>query len=311
MIAGVLAAAVLLGDLVGLDRRLPFAVFTALRPQLTVATAAVAVLVLVLARSRPAARAAGAALLLVAVVSATLLVPRLTAREPVGAAGPGDGTALTLLSFNVFEGAADPAALAALVGRERPDLVVLPEAADSYRARIAALLPGYRSWSTAGPGVGDVRGVTVLASPRAGDVAVRRLPDDTRYPWAEVTGGILGGTRLAAVHLVAPVPDLIGYWPGELESLRQWCAAPGPTLVAGDFNASADHSAFRAGTAGCADTGAAAGTGLVPTWRSSWPPWFGTRIDHVLLHRGPRPGSDEVIAMPGSDHRAVLARVRL
>ncbi|MEJ2862336.1 endonuclease/exonuclease/phosphatase family protein [Actinomycetospora flava] len=312
----VLAALVLLPDLVGLDRHLPFAVFTALRPALTVAGAVLVAVVGLVLVVRRRARAAGVAGLIgvavVVAVAAAFVVPRAIP----GAAPPPGGTPLTVLEFNAFEGKADVGALASLVRRERPDLVVLPEAGERFRARIAALLPEYRSWTNVPARAADVRGITVLSSPRAGDVTARTIsdapgsPTDTRYPWAEVTGGILGPVRLGAVHVVSIVPGWVSYWPGELAQMQRWCSA-GPALVVGDFNATPDHSAFRAGTRGCDDAATERGESLTGTWFAGVPRALGAQIDHVLTTGGPRAREVEVLDIPGSDHRALLARLVL
>ena len=314
-----LAVVVLLPDLVGLDRSLPFTVFAALRPVLTVLAALCVVVALAVRRRRPARRRTAGTVGLVGVavvvaLAAAFVVPRAVPGEPP----PPGGTPLTVLSFNVFEGRADVAVLADVVRRERPDLVVLPEAGERFRARISALLPDYRSWTNVPAGAADVRGIVVLASPRAGDVTVRAIsdapgsPTDTRYPWAEVTGGILGPVRLGAVHVVSIVPGWIGYWPGELELLQRWCARPaGASIVVGDVNATPDHSAFRAGTQGCADAATERGDGLVATWNARWPRAFGAQIDHVLTTGGPRARDVAVIDVPRSDHRALLVHLRL
>ncbi|PVZ03903.1 endonuclease/exonuclease/phosphatase family protein [Actinomycetospora cinnamomea] len=312
----------LLPDLVALDHGLPFAVFAALRPALTAATALL-VLLLVARRWRrrrrglPVRRPGAVALAGTAVVvgvAASLVVPRTVAADPP----PPGGTALTVLSLNAFEGHADVAVLAGVVRRERPDLVVLPEAGERFRGRIAALLPEYRSWTNVPPRAADVRGITVLAAPRAGDVTARVIsdppgsPTDTRYPWAEVTGGLLGPVRLGAVHVVSIVPDWIRYWPGELALLQRWCApGAGPALVVGDLNATPDHSAFRAGTRGCTDAASARGEGLAGTWPAGWPPALGTPIDHVLTARGPQVRDVALVEVPGSDHRGLVVRLRL
>jgi endonuclease/exonuclease/phosphatase (EEP) superfamily protein YafD len=224
-----------------------------------------------------------------------------------------------VLELNAFEGHADPRAIAALARAQGADLVVLPESGERMRAGLAALLPGWRTWTNVPPTAREVRGIVVAAAPRAGDVTARRLDTATRYPWAELTGGILGRTRLVAVHLVSPVPGWIADWPGELDTLQRWCAPggdPTPAMVVGDLNATPDHSAFRSGAAGCTDAATATGESLVPTWRSSFPRWFGAQIDHVLIRpgadgSGPRARSTEVVAVPGSDHRALLTRLRL
>ncbi|MEJ2888053.1 endonuclease/exonuclease/phosphatase family protein [Actinomycetospora aeridis] len=317
----VLAFLVLLPDLVGLDRHLPFTVFAAVRPALTVAAGTVVVL-LVLRRlvrrllgRRPgtAAGAVGlAAVAVVVAVAAAIVVPRAVP----AAAPPAGGTPLTVLSFNAFEGKADAAVLAGVVRRERPDLVILPEAGERFRGRMAALLPEYRSWTNVPPRTADVRGITVLAAPRAGDVTARTIsdapgtPTDTRYPWAEVTGGILGPVRLGAVHVVSIMPGWVAYWPGELALLQRWCAG-GPALVVGDFNATPDHSAFRAGAQGCTDAATERGESLTGTWYAGVPRSVGAQIDHVLTRGGPQARDVAVIDIPGSDHRALLARLTL
>ena len=312
VVASVLAVVVLLPDRLGLDHVLPFAVFAALRPDLAAGIGGVALVLLVLRRRWwPVLVPA----LVVAVVAGVIVVPRAIAGP---APAPG-GTELTVLELNAFEGHADARTVAALALARHADLVVMPESGERMRARLAPLLPGYRTWTNVPPWAADVRGIVVAASPRAGDVTARRLDGDTRYPWAEVTGGILGPTRLVAVHLVSIVPGWISYWPGELGMLRRWCAPggdPTPAMVVGDFNSTPDHSTFRSGTAGCTDAATATGGSLVPTWRSSFPRWFGAQIDHVLTRpgadgAGPQARSTEVIAVPGSDHRALLTQLRL
>ncbi len=312
VLATVVAVGVLLPDRVGLDHELPFAVFAALRPDLAVGIGGLALVLLVLRRRWWPLLVP---VIVVAVVAGAIVVPRAVAAP----APPPGGTDLTVLELNAFEGHADARTVADLARAQHADLVVLPESGERMRARLAALLPEYRTWTDVPPWAADVRGIVVAAAPRAGNVTARRLDGDTRYPWAEVTGGILGPTRLVAVHLVSIVPGWIRYWPGELGMLQQWCAPggdPTPAMVVGDFNATPDHSAFRSGTAGCTDAATATGGSLVPTWRSSFPRWFGAQIDHVLTRpgadgAGPQARSTEVIAVPGSDHRALLTHLRL
>ena len=303
------AGLLLLGDLVGLDRVLPFAVSAALRLPLAAATGVVGLLVLTL---RPRWWPALAPVLAVAVVAVAVVVPRAVPDAPP----PPGGTDLVVLELNSFEGTADPGAIAAAALAARADVVVLPEAGDRMRRTLAGLLPGYRTWTNVPPTAAEVRGIVVATSPRAGEVTARRLDGDTRYPWAEVTGGILGSTRLVAVHVVSVVPSWIRYWPGELGMLSRWCAAPGPTMVVGDLNASPDHSAFRSGTAGCTDAATGTGDSLVGTWNTAVPSWLGTQIDHVLTRpgpdgAGPAARSVEVLDLPGSDHRGLLVHLRL
>ncbi|MEJ2868930.1 endonuclease/exonuclease/phosphatase family protein [Actinomycetospora sp. OC33-EN08] len=308
-LVAVAAVVVLLPDAFGLDRVLPFAVTAALRLPLAVATWVVGLGLLAL---RPRWWPALAAALAAAVAAVAVVLPRAV---PQPGPPPG-GTELVVLELNAFQGRADPAAIAAAALAARADLVVLPEAGERMRRALAALLPGWRTWTNVPPAAEEVRGIVVASAPRAGDTTARRLDGGTRYPWAEVTGGLLGPTRLVAVHVVSPVPRWIAHWPGELESLRRWCAAPGPALVVGDLNASPDHSAFRAGTAGCVDAGTATGGSLAGTWFAGLPRWLGTQIDHVLTRAapdgsGPAARSLEVVDLPGTDHRGLVVHLRL
>ena len=111
---------------------------------------------------------------------------------------------------------------------------------------------------------------------------------------------------------VAPVPVLIPQWRVDLARLAQWCAGPTPAIVAGDLNATLDHSALRAGANGCGDAGEQRGGGLVSTWGPSpRTRVLGPQIDHVLMTTGIAAESFEVRSIPGSDHRAIVSRLRL
>jgi len=54
------------------------------------------------------------------------------------------------------------------------------------------------------------------------------------------------------------------------------------------------------------DAAAERGRGLVATWRSDLPRWFGLQIDHVFTTGGIQLTSLQVLDIPGSDHRALL-----
>jgi endonuclease/exonuclease/phosphatase (EEP) superfamily protein YafD len=82
-------------------------------------------------------------------------------------------------------------------------------------------------------------------------------------------------------------------------------------VVAGDFNATLDHAAFRdVLRLGYADSAAQTGNGLIPTWG---PPDRAAllTLDHVLADRACAVLGYSVQAVPGSDHRAVFAEIQL
>ncbi len=120
---------------------------------------------------------------------------------------------------------------------------------------------------------------------------------------------------VTVVHVVPPLHGRERGWEHELGLVRSALSAEtGAQLVAGDFNASRDHSSFRqfpdAGFLDCAD---AAG-------KRSWPgfTWPSARrvpvmrLDHILATRAHFTArASRTVRVPGTDHRGVLAAVQL
>jgi endonuclease/exonuclease/phosphatase (EEP) superfamily protein YafD len=279
------------------------AVVQAWRPHLAVAALAGAAMLA--PRSRPLAACLAAAGAAACVPAVRRVVP-----GPAAAPGPGD---VTVLAANVRHGRADTGALAALVAHERPDFVVLPEAGGDFRDKLMPLLDGlgYRSWVASGGGRRDGDDVTLLVGERAGDVQVRSA-GGMRLPHLEAKGGVLGARTLHAVHPTAPMSRRsTAWWHDELALVGSWCAEPVTPLVAGDFNATVDHPALRAALGRSRSVAAGTGRGLAGTFPARFPRWLGIQIDHVLVPAEAVTTRFEVLDVPGSDHRAVLARVRL
>lgn len=306
VVAGLLtvaAAVITLPDLVGLDRYSPFAQLVAFRPWLLLGAAAALAIAMWFRRMR----LFGVGMLAVLLVGGGLVLPRALA-GPL----PTGGKPLMVLAFNALDGHADAAVLAELIRTERPDIVALVEAGERFRARLAPLVEplGYRI-TVADHGDGEVAGAIVLAAGRLGDVRTR-TGTETTLPHIEVTGGELGELRFVAFHSMAPVPRSVPVWRSELAQLQRWCSGPTPAVVAGDLNATLDHSALREGMAGCSDAAEQRGAGLIPTWalgdRSRA---FGPQIDHVIATGAITAETFDVRDIPGSDHRAVLTRLRV
>ncbi|MDN5915401.1 MAG: endonuclease/exonuclease/phosphatase family protein [Pseudonocardia sp.] len=299
------AAGVVLPDRLRIDHRVPVVDAVAWRPHASVLALGGAGLLGLARATRPAAAAVGA----VGLAGLASVAGRLRRRT-----GPAPaGEPLTILTANVLVGRGDTGALAALIARERPDLVVLPEAGPDYRDKLVPLLgeAGYRSWSSVPPGTPDRFGVTVLASERAGDLLVV-AGHAMRLRHLEVTGGILGERRLFAVHTSAPMRRrLAASWCREMDTIRGWTRAPVAPIVVGDLNATLDHSRLRGALGGCRSAAAGTGRGLVATYPAATPRWFGIQIDHVLVPTATVTGRFEVHDLPGADHRAVLTTVHL
>ncbi len=295
-------------DLLGLDRLSPFAQLVPFRPWILVAVLGLLVLLLVVLWFRRGAWPFVAGVLAVLLAGTAMVLPR-TIADPL----PTAGAPLTVLAFNTYEGSADPAQLAELIAATRPDVVSLSESGQAYRSRIAPLVEplGYRLHTSTPPGRDDVAGVTAVVSEELGDVQVQ-YGAEAPFPYVVVTGGGLGPLRFVAFHSVAPVPGSVPQWLTDLARLEQWCGGPEPVVVAGDFNATLDHSALRSSMAGCRDAAAQRGAGLVPTWGPTpRTRAIGPQIDHVIATEGIAPETFSVHDIAGSDHRAVVTRLRL
>jgi endonuclease/exonuclease/phosphatase (EEP) superfamily protein YafD len=299
-----------------LDRRSPFAQIVSFRPWVLAGILVLVVLLAVMMRFDRRVWPFVAGALVVLLIGVGVTVPR-TIAEPV----PAGGTPLKVLAFNTYEGSADVQALAALIRTDQPDILSLEEAGARFSARLAPLIEplGYRLYPS-NPDRGrreqDVNNVTAVVSSRLGTVTVDIGHETSTFPYVQVTGGGLGTLRYVAFHSVAPVPGSVPNWVSDMLLLQKWCAGGTPAIVAGDFNATDDHSAFREGMTGCGDAALQRGEGLTPTWgpftlgpavRDAG----GPQIDHVLSTGGITAEAWGAHDIAHSDHRAITATLRL
>jgi endonuclease/exonuclease/phosphatase (EEP) superfamily protein YafD len=86
-------------------------------------------------------------------------------------------------------------------------------------------------------------------------------------------------------------------------------SAAGPAVVAGDLNATVDNVPMRRlADLGYLDAATAAGAGMVRTWPDDLAPLPPlVALDHVLTRDLPTAHAVEVVAIPGTDHRALIA----
>jgi len=83
-------------------------------------------------------------------------------------------------------------------------------------------------------------------------------------------------------------------------------------ILAGDLNATLDHPELRALLdRGYIDAADAVGVGLRPTWPALKRRALPVTIDHVLVDRRVRVEKVTVVQIPRTDHRAVIAVLRL
>ncbi|UFS99636.1 protein kinase domain-containing protein [Nocardia huaxiensis] len=242
------------------------------------------------------------------VASGVVLWSQLPMLWPDGTAPP--GVDVTVMQSNLLFGGADVATVAHTVRDDKVDVLTLEELTQQaldglLAAGITSELPYYHVEPAAG---GQGSGIF------------------SRYPLQDgvkIDGFLLHNLRATMIHpqlgpvtvfQFHPVPPLgnPGTWQRELQRVRDVLdQQPGKVVVGGDFNATFDHADYRNLLRGrYADAGELVGIGALPTWPEDKPggPYIG--IDKVLVAGG---HATEVrsLTIPGSDHRAVVARLRL
>ncbi|MDT3400723.1 endonuclease/exonuclease/phosphatase family protein [Streptomyces sp. B1866] len=232
-----------------------------------------------------------------------------------GGAGPGPrGPVLArvrVLTANLQFGQATDGLPVAL-RRERPDLVSVQECERRCAAALDA--PAVRRaypYRTVAPGATPGAGSAILSRyPLRADAGVR---GHLRMPGAVA---LIAGqrVRVQVAHPMPPKPGTLGLWRAELGRLRRYAAARAgePTLIAGDFNATQDHAAFRAVLdTGLRDSARAVGLARTPSWPSLTAPALGAQIDHVLVGGALRPRHARFLGLRHTDHRALLVDLDL
>lgn len=230
----------------------------------------------------------------------------------IASSAPTNGHDVVVMTSNLRVGSADPASVVAAVRTHGADVVMLEELTPEIResldhAGLDRLLPySVTDPRDGGSGTGLWSRYRLSATTTSEDFGFAYITANADVDGSEVS--------LAAVHVYGPYPqpqfrrwqyDMASY-PAALGKL------PSPTaLIGGDFNATPDTAQFRGILDhGFSDAANQAGAGFTPTWPSDrWYPPLIT-IDHVLT-RGAVATSVDSIEIPGSDHRALVATVRI
>ena len=219
-----------------------------------------------------------------------------------------------VMTSNLRFGEANTAQLVGLVVSNDVDVLVLEEVTPSALAGLESAGLGRVLPHRAGrPAPGTPRGTMVFSRTRLSHV--HRLPTAFGSYSLDVTlGAPRGRLHLLAVHPRPPKGD-IGHWHADQAVVRRAAAGlSGPSVIAGDLNATMDHAPLRelAGR-GYDDAATQATSGWQPTWPSSGivsplgldvPSMVA--IDHVMA-RGPRATRTTTFPLEGTDHRVLLA----
>ncbi|MFL6173023.1 MAG: endonuclease/exonuclease/phosphatase family protein [Marmoricola sp.] len=242
--------------------------------------------------------------LLGAAFHAVLLAPAYAGGHPSGHPD------LVVLNLNLRKGHANAEKAVALARTEHAQLVVLEEVTPGELSRldaagITATLP-YEAGSAGSGGSGTV----VFSAYALGQVA--RVP--LQHDGYRIAVAAPEPFWLVAVHVAQPLVGP-GNWRADWSVLDQVVPELGamPVMLVGDFNSTLDHRPVRDLLGdGFADAARSANSGWQPTWPSTGLGLIA--IDHVLTRAGSGGGyraiSTDTFHVAGSDHRALVARLK-
>ncbi|MFD4257176.1 endonuclease/exonuclease/phosphatase family protein [Streptomyces sp. NPDC058534] len=216
---------------------------------------------------------------------------------------------LRVLTSNVEFGQGTDALVAA-VREEKPDLVFVQECEYTCDAALRRDLAADYPHRRAVEGGGSEGSVILSAFPLK---ATAGVPGTMGMPGAvaDVRGHAV---RLQLAHPMPPLPDQVGLWRDELDALRDAVAGDRgtPAVVAGDFNASQDHAAFRRILdTGLRDAARLAGADRTVSWPARTAPAFGVQIDHVLVSEDFAARDARFLDLADTDHRALVVDLTL
>ncbi|MHC3470160.1 endonuclease/exonuclease/phosphatase family protein [Streptomyces sp. 7R007] len=231
--------------------------------------------------------------------------------EPYGRSAEPGGPALAelrVLTSNVEFGRGTDA-LVPVVRARRPDVVFVEECEYTCQATLTKTFRAgypYRRAVVAGGSEGSLILSRFPLTPAGGVTGTMGMPGAV----ADVGGHAV---RLQLAHPMPPLPGQVGVWRRELGRLRDAAAAVRtPLILAGDFNATQDHAAFRRILdTGLRDAARLAGHDRTPSWPARTAPAIGAQIDHVLVSRDFAANSARFLTLPDTDHRALLVDITL
>lgn len=237
--------------------------------------------------------------------------------EPYGKTDEPEGPAvaeLRVMASNVEFGKATHGLLKA-VREEKPDLLFVPECdyvcSDTLRDELPRSDYPYRTASEAGGAEGSVIVSKLPLKKASGLAGTLGMPGAV----AELKSG--HQIRVQLAHPMPPLPEQLSTWRTELAELRDYAAegrrAKRSTIIAGDFNATQDHAAFREilDTGGVRDAARLAGSARTPSWPADLMSPLGTQIDHVLATPDFSARDARFLNIGDTDHRTLVVDLTL
>jgi endonuclease/exonuclease/phosphatase (EEP) superfamily protein YafD len=293
-----------LARVTGVELPYPFVAALAFTPYAAVTSPLPVVVALVLRRWAVAGVAA-----VVVLAFALAVLPRAAAGQDAEPGGP----RLVVMTSNLWVGRADARAALRVARRYDVDVWSLqelrPELMDALtRAGARETFPS----AAVDPREG-ASGTGILS--RLPLELLDDRPDETGNARPEVRLRPAGAlpVRLKAVHPSPPVNRAAApRWRRALRAIPGSDGRGDVRILAGDFNATLDHPELRGVLdRGYVDAADAVGKGLVWTWPARGARALPLTIDHVLVDRRVRVERVTVVRLPNTDHRAVIAVLRL
>jgi endonuclease/exonuclease/phosphatase family metal-dependent hydrolase len=213
---------------------------------------------------------------------------------------------LRLLSANLWNGRAEPRALADVIAERQPDVVLAQELSPEQAVAIERALPHgillpARNKQGMGLALREPARVSRLPLPHRDALCARlQLPDTN------------ASVEILNVHLSAPTAlGRIAVRRRQVSALRAHLLRTSmPRILAGDFNTLPVMPAYFALRRHLRDAALETRRGPSPTWGPGASAPRLLRIDHVML-QGLRVIDLEVLAIAGSDHSAIFVTLAL
>lgn len=216
---------------------------------------------------------------------------------------------ISVLLYNVWFRNGSTDQLAPAIQAIDADVVVLLEMTPAIREKLRPLDAHYpqrfECWQTPGCDV-LVFSRLPIKEPH---IDFTGPPARSPIAWFE-TNAAGCAINIFATHLTRPFPFLPAWAQGKqaddlAASLRGW---PGPKLLVGDFNAVPWGHVVKTVAK---QANLHVSLGAEGTWPSIFPPFLRLPIDQVMATEGMAFASRKVLALPGSDHAAVLTEIAI
>lgn len=258
------------------------------------------------------------ALVIVASLNFAIMVSRGFAVHEVRSDRTGD---LTVFTWNMLRDGPDSGLVADFALKHGVDVLSLSETSPAAAHEIRRLMEdsgrSMQVFMNTFDESSESHSTVLLVSSALGDYAVDASVGSTLSVPSVVAKPVDGvGPTLIAAHIAPSRPSMMRSWLDGLSWLAERCRKSN-VIVAGDFNATVDHfSGLReshADIGACRDGAMALGSAGLGTWPSQIPPFMGSPVDHIVAAEQWEFVEFRIVLEldgSGSDHRALLARLR-